>query len=175
MLDVVPEEGGDHVVRMIVQRLHPQTAGVARLGSSSCEVLRLQLVLEEAVLGPLVDQDAGLGPRVVLHQLGGVVGLPGLHGPEVPQGTVEGLTMGAKAETEVYMPGFLRWATMAPCPPMLWPVILLRSGSTGNRPCSQGERIRIILTGAEFYIPLGFCMAQGRPIIGTFWAMTLMT
>ena len=83
MLDVVPEEGGDHVVRMIVHRLHPQTAGVARLGSSCCEVLRLQLVLEEAVLGPLVDQDAGLGPRVVLHQLGGVVGLPGLHGPEV--------------------------------------------------------------------------------------------
>ena len=51
-----------------------------------------------------------------------------------PQGTDTGLTMGAKAETEVYMPGFLRWATMAPWPPMEWPVIPFLSGSTGNSP-----------------------------------------
>ena len=51
-----------------------------------------------------------------------------------PQGTDTGLTMGAKAETEVYMPGFLRWATRAPWPPMEWPVMDLFTGSTGNRP-----------------------------------------
>ena len=83
MLDVISEEGRDHEVRMIVQRLHPHTAGIAGLGSSGCKVFRLELVVEESVSCPLVDQDAGLGSAVVLHQLGGVVVLASLHGPEV--------------------------------------------------------------------------------------------
>ena len=51
-----------------------------------------------------------------------------------PQGTTVGLQIGEKAETDEYMPGFLRWQMRAPCPPMLWPVMLLFSGSTGNSP-----------------------------------------
>ena len=68
---------------MIVQRLHSHTAGIAGLGSSGGKVFRLELVVEESVSCPLVDQDGGLGSAVVLHQLGGVVVLASLHGPEV--------------------------------------------------------------------------------------------
>ena len=83
VLDVISEEGGDHVVGMIIQRLHPHIAGIASLPSSSSQVLRLQLGVQEPVSSSLVDQDGGLRSRVVLHQLSGVVGLAGLHGPEV--------------------------------------------------------------------------------------------
>ena len=54
VLDVISEEGGDHVVGMVVQRLQPHSAGIAGLPSSSSQVLRLQLALEEAVRGSLV-------------------------------------------------------------------------------------------------------------------------
>ena len=83
VLDVISEEGGDHVVGMIIQRLHPHIAGIASLPSSSSQVLRLQLGVQEPVSSSLVDQDGGLRSRVVLHQLSGVVGFAGLHGPEV--------------------------------------------------------------------------------------------
>ena len=61
MVDVVSHEGGDHVVRMVEQWLHPHVAGIARLGSGSREVCRFELVVQEAVSRSLVDQDAGLG------------------------------------------------------------------------------------------------------------------
>ena len=83
MVDVVSHEGGDHVVRMIEQRLHPHMAGIARVGGGSCEVSWFELVVQEPVSSSLVDQDGGLRSRVVLHQLSGVVGLAGLYGPEV--------------------------------------------------------------------------------------------
>ena len=76
---MVPHEGGDHVVRMIVHRLHPHMAGIAGIGGGGSKVARLELVVKEPVRCSLVDQDAGLGSSVVLHQLGGVVGLAGLH------------------------------------------------------------------------------------------------
>ena len=79
MVDVVSHEGGDHVVRMIEQRLHPHMAGIASIGCGGSEVARLELVVKETVRRSLVDQDAGLGPGVVLHQLRGVVGLASLH------------------------------------------------------------------------------------------------
>ena len=40
-----------------------------------------------------------------------------------PHGTAVGLQMGAKADTLVYWPGFLKWLIRAPCPPMECPDI----------------------------------------------------
>ena len=75
MVDVVPHECGDHVVRMIEQRLHPHLAGIPSLIGCRSEVFWLQLIVEEAIRSSLVNQDARLGSRVALHQLSGVIGL----------------------------------------------------------------------------------------------------
>ena len=49
-----------------------------------------------------------------------------------PHGQLIGLQIGANADTEQYCPGFLRYATMAPCPPILCPVIDCLLGKTGR-------------------------------------------
>ena len=48
-VDVVPHEGGDEVVRVIVQRLQPESHRVLGLVGGGREVLRLQLLLQERV------------------------------------------------------------------------------------------------------------------------------
>lgn len=40
-----------------------------------------------------------------------------------------GLEIGANAETDLYMPGYLRKSVRAPCPPMEWPEIETREES----------------------------------------------
>jgi hypothetical protein len=44
-VDVVAHEGGDEVVRVVVQRLHPQRHRVFGLGRGGRQVFRLQLLL----------------------------------------------------------------------------------------------------------------------------------
>ena len=46
---MIPHEGGDEVVAVIVQRLHAHGHGVPHARSSRGEQLRLQLVVQEAV------------------------------------------------------------------------------------------------------------------------------
>ena len=75
MVDVVPHEGGDHVVGVIVQRLHPHLAGITGLSGRRSEVIWLQLIVQESIRRSLVNQDAGRGSGVCLHQLSGVIGL----------------------------------------------------------------------------------------------------
>ena len=41
VVNVISHEGGDHVVGMVVQRLHSQLARVSSLGSGTRKVLRL--------------------------------------------------------------------------------------------------------------------------------------
>ena len=84
VVDVIPHEGGDHVVRVVVQRLQSHLAGITSLCSSRSEVVRFQLVVEEAVSGALVYQDARLGPGVFLDKLCRVVSFPRLHGAKIP-------------------------------------------------------------------------------------------
>ena len=48
-VDVIPHEGGDEVVRVIVQRLQPESHRVLGLVGGGREVLRLQLLLQERV------------------------------------------------------------------------------------------------------------------------------
>ena len=84
VVDVISHEGGDHVVGVIVQRLHPHLAGIPGLCCSCCEVLRLELVVKEPIIGSLVNQDAGLGSIVVLHKLSRIVGLPSVNRTKIP-------------------------------------------------------------------------------------------
>ena len=56
-VDVVPHEGGDEVVGVVVERLHPQLHVVVVLRRRHKEVLRLQLVVEEPVGCALVDEE----------------------------------------------------------------------------------------------------------------------
>ena len=59
-VDVVAHEGGDEVVGVVVEGLHPQLHVVVVLGGRQKEVLWLQLGLQEAVSCALVDQDGHL-------------------------------------------------------------------------------------------------------------------
>ena len=83
MVDVVPHEGGDHVVRVIIQRLHPHLAGIPGLSGRRSKVLWLQLVVEESVGCSLVNEDARLGSGIVLDQLGGVISLSCLNRTQI--------------------------------------------------------------------------------------------
>ena len=132
---MIPHEGGDHVVRVVVQRLQPHLAGVAGLLCSGREIFWFQLIVKERVRSALVNQDVWLGPGVVFEKFRSVVSLASFHRAKIsleglndqllikiiqmtinfsqlltfsPQGTATGLTMGAKAETDLNMPGFLR-------------------------------------------------------------------
>ena len=104
-VNVVAHEGGDEVVGVVVEGLHPQLHVVAVLGGRHEEVLWLQLVLQEAVSCALVNQDGRLtkvidhrhpdivvkihlGPRVGGDQLSGIISFSSLHRAQV---TSEGL------------------------------------------------------------------------------------
>ena len=56
-INVVAHEGGDEVVRVIVEGLHPHDDRVVGLGGRGGKVLRLQLLLEERVGGALQQRD----------------------------------------------------------------------------------------------------------------------
>ena len=79
VIHVVSHEGGDHVVRVVVQRLQSQLTRVAGLCSGRGEVLGLQLVVEETVSCSLINQDRGLGAGVRFHKFCGVIGLACLY------------------------------------------------------------------------------------------------
>ena len=59
-VNVVAHEGGDEVVGVVVEGLHPQLHVVVVLGGRQEEVLWLQLRLQEAISCALVDQDGHL-------------------------------------------------------------------------------------------------------------------
>ena len=59
-VNVVAHEGGDEVVGVVVEGLHPQLHVVAVLGRRQEEVLWLQLRLQEAISCALVDQEGHL-------------------------------------------------------------------------------------------------------------------
>ena len=59
-VNVVAHEGGDEVVGVVVEGLHPQLDVVVVLGGRQEEVLWLQLRLQEAIGCALVDQDGHL-------------------------------------------------------------------------------------------------------------------
>ena len=56
-VNVIPHEGGDEVVGVVVERLHPQLHVVVVLRRRHEEVLRLQLVVKEPVGCALVDEE----------------------------------------------------------------------------------------------------------------------
>ena len=59
-VDVVAHEGGDEVVGVVIEGLHPQLHVVAVLGGRQEEVLWLQLRLQEAISCALVDEKGHL-------------------------------------------------------------------------------------------------------------------
>jgi len=61
VVHVVPHEGGDEIVRVVVQGLHAHLDRVPNLATSSREVARLELSVQEPISSPLVNQDARLG------------------------------------------------------------------------------------------------------------------
>merc|ERR1719201_1029547 len=79
-VNVVAHEGGDEVVGVVVEGLHPQLDVVVVLGGRQEEVLWLQLRLQEAISCALVDQDGHLRPRVGGDQFSGIIGLSCFNG-----------------------------------------------------------------------------------------------
>ena len=59
-VNVVAHEGGDEVVGVVIEGLHPQLHVVAVLGGRQEEVLWLQLRLQEAISCALVDEKGHL-------------------------------------------------------------------------------------------------------------------
>ena len=68
-INVVAHEGGDEVVGVVVEGLHPQLHVVVVLGGCQKEVLWLQLGLQEAVSCALVDQDGHLREEISLIRI----------------------------------------------------------------------------------------------------------
>ena len=66
-VNVVAHEGGDEVVGVVIEGLHPQLHVVAVLGGRQEEVLWLQLRLQEAISCALVDEKGHLTENVVNH------------------------------------------------------------------------------------------------------------
>ena len=56
MIDVVPHEGCDEIVAVVVERLHPHCAGGAYGCSGRGEVFRFQLSFQEAISSSLKSQ-----------------------------------------------------------------------------------------------------------------------
>mmetsp|Transcript_65807 Transcript_65807/g.106105 ORF Transcript_65807/g.106105 Transcript_65807/m.106105 type:complete len:322 (-) Transcript_65807:743-1708(-) len=77
ILEVVLNEAGDEEVGVVVTRLHAQSQSDALLVASRLECLRLQLWGQEVVCRALVHQETDWRPSVILHQLHGVIVLPG--------------------------------------------------------------------------------------------------
>mmetsp|Transcript_1920 Transcript_1920/g.5834 ORF Transcript_1920/g.5834 Transcript_1920/m.5834 type:complete len:356 (+) Transcript_1920:1211-2278(+) len=81
---VVLDEGGDEVVRVVVALLHPERQRDAPLVAGRLQSPWLQLILEEIVASSLVHEQPHGWSAVLLHQLDGVVLLPALLvGPQV--------------------------------------------------------------------------------------------
>merc|ERR1719204_1770699 len=83
-VDVVPHEGGDEVVGVVVERLHPQLHVVVVLRRRHKEVLRLQLVVKEPVGCALVDEERYLRSIIVGNKLSGVISFPSLNRSQGP-------------------------------------------------------------------------------------------
>lgn len=84
---VVFHERRDEEITVIVTLLAPQGKPLAGVAARRLEHFRIQLIDQELVGQPLIDQD-GLRKRRTLHELAGVVLAPGLQ--VVPQITLEG-------------------------------------------------------------------------------------
>ena len=84
VVHVVPHEGGDEIVGVVVQGLHAHLDRVPNLATSSREVPRLELSVQEPISSALVNQDARLGTRVCLHQLGSIVLSHGSYRAKIP-------------------------------------------------------------------------------------------
>ena len=61
MVHVVPHESRDEIVGVIVVWLHPDLNRVPCITTSSREVCRLQLVIQEPISSSLVNEDMRLG------------------------------------------------------------------------------------------------------------------
>mmetsp|Transcript_84851 Transcript_84851/g.252925 ORF Transcript_84851/g.252925 Transcript_84851/m.252925 type:complete len:572 (+) Transcript_84851:157-1872(+) len=77
-LQVVLHEARDEIVRVVVSLLQPEGQGDALLLAGSLQRLWLQLVLQEAVGGALVNEEPHGWPAVLLEKLDSVVLLPSL-------------------------------------------------------------------------------------------------
>ena len=64
---MVPHEGGDEIVRVVIHWLQADLDRVASLPTSSREVPRLELGVHEAVSCSLVNKNARLWSRIVLN------------------------------------------------------------------------------------------------------------
>ena len=57
VIDMIPHEGRNEVIRMIIQRLHAQIDRVTGFGGSCCQILRLQLFFQKGVTSALEKKD----------------------------------------------------------------------------------------------------------------------
>jgi hypothetical protein len=80
--------------------IEPTSSITCNVFNVQCSAHRLSLVLHSSIL-----------PKYPVKAL-------------VPQGTLQGLQMGANALKLLNMPGFFSAIVRAPCPPMLCPVML---------------------------------------------------
>ncbi len=108
MRHMIGHEAGDEVVGMIVAVLHPQGHGLVDFLAGRFEQMRAQLFFQELVGAPLVDQDVPGEEMTGPDQFGGVVFFPNvgvvaqISGKGlVPQGTRDGATIGAKADSDL--------------------------------------------------------------------------
>ena len=81
---------GDEVVTVIISRLNTQRHRPRFLARGFCQYRRLQLVGKKLIIIALIDKRRD------------------------PHGTLHGFTIGAKAETLVYLPGFFSAIISAP-------------------------------------------------------------
>src|ERR1700681_1256992 len=74
--EVVFDKTGDEEVAMVVAFLHPQLERDIALNAGLFEQIRLKLVIQERVVGPLVDQERWSTPAPVFEERRRVIVAP---------------------------------------------------------------------------------------------------
>jgi len=80
---MVPHEGCDEVVAVVVGRLHPHCAGVSNGSSGRSEIFGLQLNFQKSVSRSLVNEDGRHRSGIFLDQFRCIVFLASFDGAQV--------------------------------------------------------------------------------------------
>jgi len=82
-LNMLFNEGGDEIVRMVVACLHSDVNRVALLSACNFEVFRFELVGQEVVAGALINEDWSMRAIIAFHELARIIGFAGINATEV--------------------------------------------------------------------------------------------
>merc|ERR1719481_1959312 len=83
VVNVIPHEGGDEIVGVVVQWLHADLHWISNISTGSRKVCRFELVVKEPISCSLVYENSRLRTRISLHKFSSIILLSSSHRPEI--------------------------------------------------------------------------------------------